>query len=262
MIITLLTDFGVRDTYVGVMKGVIKTIAPDVDIIDLTHHIPPQDIRAAGEALASAYGGFPPGTVHLAVVDPGVGTSRRAVAARIGTCVYVCPDNGLLSPLLAQETLHEAVLLDNSAFHRHPVSRTFHGRDVFAPVAAHLARGVPLLSVGTPLDTLTTYALSMPHVTRDTVTCHVVSADTFGNVTTNLTEGTYRQWTSDGASVAVSGHVIASVSETYADVAPGEPLALFGSGGRLEVAVRNGSARDTLGLQIGDSLTLARRTRL
>ncbi len=260
MIIILLTDFGTKDTYVGVMKGVIKGIAPDVDIIDLTHHIPPQDIAAAGDALASAYRYFPPGTVHLAVVDPGVGTSRRAVAARVGACVYVCPDNGLLSPLLAQETVHEAVILDNSQFHRHPVSRTFQGRDVFAPAAAHLARGVPLGSLGTPLDTLTTYPLSAPHVVGDTLTCHAVSVDTFGNVITDLSEDTYRQWMPDGARVTASGRIISHVSATYADALPGQLLALFGSSGRLEIAVRGGHARDAIGLQIGDSVTLTRRT--
>ena len=153
-VITLLTDFGTQDAFVGVMKGVIKTIAPGADVIDLTHHVPPQDIKAGAFVLKTAYQYFPPGTIHLAVVDPGVGGARRPVAAQIGEYVYVCPDNGLLSYVLAEETLTQAVTLDNTQYHLPQRSRTFHGRDVFAPVAAHLASGVPLAALGAQADTL------------------------------------------------------------------------------------------------------------
>jgi len=142
MLITLLTDFGTQDTFVGVMKGVIKTIVPGAEVIDLTHQIPPQDILAGAFALKTAYRFFPLGTIHVVVVDPGVGSSRRPIAARVGDYTYVAPDNGVLSYVLADQALHKAVTLDKSQFHLSQVSRTFHGRDVFAPVAAHLASGV------------------------------------------------------------------------------------------------------------------------
>ena len=188
MVITLLTDFGTQDTFVGVMKGVIRSIAPDVTTIDLTHYVPPQDIRAGAFALKTAYAYFPPGTIHLAVVDPGVGGGRRPVAARIGDYVFVCPDNGLLSHVLARETPHQAVALNNTRYQLPQVSRTFHGRDIFAPAAACLASGVSLESLGTPVARLATFPLSSPHVEVEHITSHVVYIDVFGNVFLDMTE--------------------------------------------------------------------------
>ena len=260
MLITLLTDFGTRDIYVGVMKGVIKDIAPDVDLIDLTHEIPAQDIAAGAFALKSAYAYFPPGTVHLGVVDPGVGGTRRPVAAHIGDYFYVCPDNGLLSYVLAQDTLHQAVTLDHTQFSRRSVSRTFHGRDIFAPAAARLALGVPLGDLGTPSDHLVSFPISVPHVCAETITCHALYIDVFGNVLTDLTEDLYNTWHVTQCVISVAGRDIPGPVESYSDVPDGTPLALFGSSGHLEVAVRNGSAVRTLGLHIGDSITLSIKT--
>ena len=183
-LVTLLTDFGTQDAFVGVMKGVIKSLAPQVDVIDLTHEIPPQDIKAGSFVLKTAYRYFPPGTIHLAVVDPGVGGARRPMAARIGDFFYVCPDNGLLSYILAEDTLAQAVTLDNKKYHLPYISRTFHGRDVFAPVAAHLANGVLLETLGTRMDTLQTFPLSQPLVFGNTITCHVIYIDGFDNLFT------------------------------------------------------------------------------
>lgn len=255
-LITLLTDFGTQDAFVGVMRGVLKSLAPEAEVIDLTHHVPPQDIRAGAFVLKTAYKYFPPGTIHLAVVDPGVGGARRPVAAQIGDFLYVCPDNGLLSYVLAQDTLTQAVTLENRQFHLPHVSRTFHGRDIFAPVAAHLASGVPLDTLGTPLETLQTFPLSQPTLSRDTITCHVVYADVFGNLFTDLTEDMAETWLAPPALIEAGGTVIHGLSDSYSQAPEGRPLALFGSSGHLEIAVRNGNARAQLGVEVGDRITI------
>ncbi len=254
--ITLLTDFGTQDTFVGVMKGVIKSITPTVDMIDLTHEIPPQDIRAGAFALKTAVPYFPPGTIHMVIVDPGVGSTRCPIAAHIGDAFYICPDNGLLSYVLAEHTLHAAVLLDNTQYQRSSISRTFHGRDIFAPAAAYLADGVPLDTLGTPLETLTTLPLAYPHVSPDVIQTHIVYIDTYGNVFTDLTEDIYHPWGSPNFTFLWNGHVIHGPANSYSDVPVGTPVMLFGSSGHLEIAVRNGSARDTLGLAVGDTILL------
>lgn len=256
MIITLLTDFGVQDTFVGVLKGVLKSLAPGVDVVDLTHNIPRQDIVAGAFALKTANRYFPTNTVHLNIVDPGVGSARRPIAARIGDYFYVCPDNGLLSYVLAEDTLHQAVTLDKTEYHLPHVSRTFHGRDIFAPVAAHLSRGVPLMTLGTPLMTLETFSLSRPHVSGDVLTCHVVYFDVYGNVFTDLTEDIYDTWHTGPVHIDVRGQRIPGPLTSYSDAALGRPLALFGSSGHLEIAVRNGSAQTHFGLSRGDAVTL------
>lgn len=255
-VITLLTDFGTQDAFVGVMKGVIKSLAPHADVIDLTHHVPPQDIRAGAFVLQTVCRYFPPGTIHLAVVDPGVGGARRPVAAHIGDFVYVCPDNGLLSHVLAQDALTRAVTLDNRQYHLPQVSRTFHGRDIFAPVAAHLANGVPLDTLGTQTDTLQTFPLSQPFVMGDTITCHVIYTDVFGNLFTDLTEDMMKTGEVSRAVIKVGGTAIDGVADSYSQAPEGNPLALFGSSGRLEIAVRNGSAREQLGIKVGDRVTV------
>ena len=255
-LITLLTDFGTQDAFVGVMKGVIKSIAPDAEIIDLTHHVPPQDIRAGAFLLGTACRSFPPGTIHLAVVDPGVGSARRPVAAHIGNFTYVCPDNGLLSHVLSQNTLHHAVTLDNARFHLPQVSRTFHGRDIFAPVAAHLAVNVSLDTLGTPLDTLQTFPLSQTQVSDGSLTCHVVYCDVFGNVFLDLMEDRTETGGLSRFVLQVSGQAIPGPVDSYSDVPIGAALALFGSSGHLEIAVRNGNAQQQFGLRAGDTLTL------
>ena len=257
MIVTLLTDFGTRDTFVGVMKGVILSIAPDARLVDLTHHVPPQDVHAGAFALKTAYRYFPPGTVHLAVVDPGVGGARRPVAAHIGDYLFVGPDNGLLSHVLAREPLRRAVALDNVRYHL-PVSRTFHGRDIFAPAAACLAAGTPLESLGTPLQRLLTLPLSCPVVRPEQITAHVVYVDVFGNLFTDVTEETAADW---GALEAeIGGRRLPASAASYSAVPEGHPVALFGSSGHLEIAVRNGSASRQFGLHIGDTVLLRRKS--
>ena len=257
MCITLLTDFGTQDTFVGVMRGVISSLAPNTRLIDLTHHVPPQDIRAGAFALKTAYAYFPPGTVHLMVVDPGVGSERRPIAAHIGSHTYVCPDNGLLTYILAQETLHEAVVLDNPRYHRTPVSRTFHGRDIFAPVAAHLAMGVPLSDLGTGLKTFITFPLPCPEFQDQHILCHILAVDVFGNVFLDMTEDMAEAGEEFEASV--KGQLIAGPTASYSAVPEGQPLALFSSNGHLEIAVRNGNAARQFALHVGDPITLRRK---
>lgn len=256
MLITILTDFGTQDTFVGVMRGVIKGIAPRAEIIDLTHQVPPQDIPAGAFALQTAYRFFPLGTIHLVIVDPGVGGARRPVAARLGDSWFVAPDNGVLSCVLAEQPFHEAVTLDNPQFHRPTVSRTFHGRDIFAPVAAHLANGVLLSHLGTPLPSLVTFPLPAPVVQGDVLLCHVITLDVFGNAMTDLTEAAYDAWAPSRVTIVAAGVFIPGPLSSYSDAAEGDSLALFGSHGFLEIAVRNGSARETLGLNRGDIITL------
>ena len=191
--ITLLTDFGTHDTFVGVLKGVIKSIAPTIDLIDLTHEIPAYNIYAAAFALKTAYRYFPSGTVHLIVVDPGVGSKRRPIAAQIGERFYVCPDNGVLSHVLQEEPLIKAVILDNPKYQLPNISRTFHGRDLFAPVAAYLANGTKLSDLGTPLSDLLTIPLSHPIVSDTMIIAHVIYFDHYGNAFTDLTERDFVQ---------------------------------------------------------------------
>ncbi len=243
-VITLTTDFGGQDPFVGIMKGVILGICPRARLVDLVHELPPQDVLAGCLALESAAPFFPPGTVHLAVVDPGVGTDRPAVAVATQAAWFVAPDNGLLSFLDPAE-IREVRRIENPALWLHPVSFTFHGRDVFAPVAAHLAAGESPERIGPRLEGIRRLPCPEPHPTAEGVAGQVLTFDRFGNAVTNL-----RRHHGPGRSVRVAGREIPLV-RTYAEVGPGQALALWGSTDRLEISVREGSARGLLGLTRG-----------
>lgn len=249
--ITLTTDFGTTDTYVAQMKGVIAGIAPDVRVIDATHGIPARDILAGAIALDSLVDAFPVGTIHVAVVDPGVGSQRAAVAVKTERFTLVGPDNGLFTLALDRYPPTAIVGLTNTDYQRESVGPTFHGRDLFAPAAAHLANGVPINKLGEPATTLVNLNIPQPEATADGLIVVTLMADRFGNLITNLTQPRFNDWlarvNADGATVSVKGHAIGPMRHTFADVQPGEPVAYFGSSGRLELAVRNGSARDVLG---------------
>lgn len=257
--IVLTTDFGLTDPFVGLMKGAILSIAPAATIVDLCHHVPPQDIAYGAVVLESALGVFPPQAIHVAVVDPGVGSERDAVAVRTDAGVYVAPDNGLLT-LVVRGRRFEAVRLTRSQFHRPAVSATFHGRDVFAPVAAHLAAGTPLQDLGDPIGELKSIAIPEPEPRGDVLVLHVIAVDHFGNLITDLTASAYDAWRGDrgddAVQVRVGSTTIRGVRRTFSDVEPGQPLAYLGSLGRLEIAVRNGSAAASLGVGRGDTFTL------
>lgn len=239
--ITLLTDFGTRDAYVGAMKGAIASIIPDVALEDVAHDLPPGDVGAASRALARYWRRFPPGTVHLVVVDPGVGTDRRALAIQADGRWIVAADNGGASAVLHEAEAWRAVSLENREFHGPARSRTFHGRDVFAPVAAHLAGGLPLDRLGPEIRDPVRLVEPAPERNEGEVRGQVVARDRFGNLVTNVGAEELR----GAVAVEAAGRRI-PVAETYGEVEPGTLLALVNSGGRLELAVRDGSAAELL----------------
>jgi S-adenosylmethionine hydrolase len=252
-IITLTTDFGLADGYVGIMKGVILSIAPDVRLVDLSHEIAPQDVRQAAYVLARAVLYFPAGTIHLAVVDPGVGGRRRPLLVRTGRAFYVGPDNGLFTLALA-ESGAQAFELDRPAFWRPAVSRTFHGRDIFAPVAAHLATGVPPERLGRPITDPVRLELPQPARHPDgRLTGQVVYVDRFGNLISDVPAA----WVVGGRwRGEIAGQQIAGLSGTYAEAAPGALVALIGSEDTVEIAVRDGNAAQQLVVRAGEPVVL------
>jgi S-adenosyl-L-methionine hydrolase (adenosine-forming) len=241
-IVTLTTDFGTADGYVGAMKGVILEIAPGTTIVDITHDVPAQDVAAAAFALAQAAPRFPPGTIHLAVIDPGVGGRRREVVLDDGRHLWVGPDNGVFS--LAAPNVRSGFQISAPGFRCDPIAPTFHGRDIFAPAAARLAAGAAAADAGPPVQlegTLGARPLLMSHGGRQ-VTGHVVHVDRFGNLVTDIPADAMPEH----PVVRIGTVEIRTVRLTYTDVGKGEVLAYIGSGGTLEVGVRDGSARDAL----------------
>ena len=263
-VITLLTDFGTVDEYVGVMKGVILSICPSATVIDITHGIPPQDRVWAAYLLESGYRCFPPGTIHLAVVDPGVGTDRAILAAEVGDYIVVAPDNGVLTRLLTDNDLGRVVSVTNPDFFRPRISRTFHGRDIFAPVAAHLARGADLEQLGPEIDPrrggVVRLDLSVPELRPDgELVGTVVGSDRFGNLMTDIDEETLSTWGGAGQPVLMIGdHRVTGLATSYADVPLGAPLMIVNSREYLEIAINGGSAESGLGLRRGEPVRLVR----
>ena len=254
-LITLTTDFGERDPYAAAMKGVIAGICPEARILDLTHAIPPQDIEEAARFLGGCAPFFPGGTIHVVVVDPGVGSERRGIAACIAGRTYVCPDNGVLSGVLGSELPSAVHALSNRRFMLEPASATFHGRDIFAPMAAHLARGVPIEELGEPLDDVVRIGFAEATVRADGRVCgQVVHVDRFGNAVTNIHVTDVAG--SRAGRVHAGGRHIGPISRTYGDVPSQAALALWGSSGYLEIAIHGGHAGAELGLGPGDPVEL------
>lgn len=257
MIITLTTDFGTGSSYVGQMKGVILSIDPAAVLVDITHALPPQDIRQAALVLEEVAPRFPAGTLHVAVVDPGVGTARPLVYAELGPQRYLAPDNGLLSRLALATPPTRVIALTNPAYWLPQVSRTFHGRDILAPAAAHLSRGLPPEQLGTPGARLE--SLAWPPVTHGArrIEGSVLQIDAFGNVISDITwqDLTARE-PPDAVSVVCGGEAVTGLVRTYADRPPETLVALVGSSGRLEVAVVGGSAARRLAVRIGDPVVV------
>jgi S-adenosyl-L-methionine hydrolase (adenosine-forming) len=257
-LICLLSDFGTRDTYVGQMKAVLLGLCPAARLVDLTHEVPAQDVLAGALALADAAAACPRGCIHLAVVDPGVGTDRRALALFAPGATFVGPDNGLLWPAFqaalggAPGRAHQICAPDVL---RGEPGATFHGRDVFAPAAAHLALGRPLASLGPPvqLETLVHLELPAPRPTPAGLLGQVLAVDRFGNCLTSLGAAALAGLgRTQRLRVLAAGRDLGPLRRTYGEVQPGEALALLGSTGRMELAVRNGSAAERLGLAPGD----------
>ncbi len=253
-IITLTTDFGTQDWFVGTMKGVILGLAPRATIVDLTHEIPPGDIRSGAFALAAGCRFFPKGTIHVAVADPGVGGARKAIAVQTANYFFVGPDNGVLSLALAREKIKSVHRLEKASYFFQPVSHTFHGRDIFAPVAAHLSRGTPIRKLGPAQKDFVRLLWPQPHARRNRIEGEVVFIDRFGNAITNIENGDLN--TRRDLEIVARRKRLCAVNDFYQSVPTGRVVAVPGSSGFLEIAVNGGSAAKRLGLKVGDRINV------
>ena len=255
-----MTDFGYRDHYVAAMKGVILSICPEAVIVDVSHGIPKFDVRAAAYVLRGAYRYFPHGSIHVVVVDPGVGTGRRAIAVKCRRYTFIGPDNGVLMLAALEDGVEEVRLIENEELMLPRISTTFHGRDVFAPVAAHLARGVPLHLVGRIVSNYHIPSFARPLVKERKVECEVLYVDDFGNVVTNVDEHLLKRLgIGAGSRVVVrsEGRTLhLELLPSYGYAGEGDLLLLVNSEGFLEIAVNRGSAAERLGLRPGSRLEL------
>ena len=254
-LITLTTDFGLDDWFVGTMKGVIAGIAPRVEVVDLTHGVPPGDIRAGAFALAAGYGFFPKGTIHIAVVDPGVGSERKAIAVQTGNYFFVGPDNGVLSFALRRERIKHIHRLENARYFLRSISQTFHGRDVFAPVAAYLAKGVRISALGPAQKSFDRLEWPAPRRLHGRLEGEVIYIDRFGNGITNLDSGMLAS--SEATTCGVPSRFTCPLNSCYQAVRQGKPVAVLGSSGFIEIAVNGGSAQKRLGLKVGTRVVIS-----
>jgi S-adenosylmethionine hydrolase len=262
-IITLLTDFGTQDYFAGAMKGVILSINPRAQIVDITHDIPPQDIHAGAFNLLSVYRDFPAETIHVGVVDPGVGSERRAILIECADQFFVGPDNGLFSWIADREGKYRARQLQNEKFFRENVSATFHGRDVFAPVAAQLSQGTPPEEFGPELAKIVSLDRLEPDITADNVAGRIIHIDHFGNCVTNLTPENFGNRLGAGATLTVNQRQVTGFREFFAQAKPETREDLFmilGSAGFVEIVAQNASAAAVLKVRRGDRVTLAAAT--
>jgi S-adenosyl-L-methionine hydrolase (adenosine-forming) len=258
-LIALLTDFGTHDHYAGTMKGVILGICPEAALVDITHDIPPHDVVAGALELAAAYRYFPVGTIFVAVVDPGVGSARRGFAADTGDYRFVAPDNGVLTQVLRETPAKKMVELTERRYARPTVSRTFEGRDRFAPAAAWLAKGIQLSALGRPIAEVHRLDLPVPEEEAGTVRGVVVRVDRFGNLVTNIDRRMVERLGQGGAiTIDAAGHRIERLVATYAELPADGVGALFGSTDHLELAAPSSSAADRLGLARGAVVTVTR----
>ncbi|MFC1812837.1 S-adenosyl-l-methionine hydroxide adenosyltransferase family protein [Thermodesulfobacteriota bacterium] len=258
-IVTLLTDFGVGDAYVGMMKGVILSVNPASTVVDITHHIDPQDITQAAYIIKSSFSYFPEGTVHLVVVDPGVGSDRSIIAMEIRNHFFVAPDNGVLSILMHEEKIDDIIRIENQNYFLKSVSRTFHGRDIFAPVGACISKGVDLRELGTAVnrDQLVCPDIRKPIISeKGELVGAIVFIDRFGNLITNMDlkrlEIFCKTDTENRLLVLIGEERISGLSTYYGQAEPNCPLAIIGSLGYLEIAVNCGNARSYFKAEKGD----------
>ncbi len=258
--IALLSDFGTRDHYVGVMKGVMLGINPEAILVDLGHDLPPHDIAAAAQELTATYRYFPAGTIFLVVIDPGVGSARRGLAAEVGDWRFVAPDNGVLTGVFQEMVPRKVVELTERRYARPTVSRTFEGRDRFAPAAAWLSKGVHVTALGRPVSDYVLIDLPSPRVEETRLVGVVARIDRFGNIITNLDRKSCERLT-EGVGVlrlTVGTHPIDRIVSTYGDIGPEEVAALFGSTDHLEIAMRARHAAGLLQVEVGDEVELVR----
>ena len=258
VIISLLTDFGLIDGYPGIMKGVIYSIAPSVRIADVSHLISPQNVREGAIALSRSYRYFPAGSIHVAVVDPGVGTYRRPLAMQLGDHYFVGPDNGLFS-LVIQEAKEkqlpcQMIVASNQKYWLPKPSNVFHGRDIFAPVAAHLSNGVGLEQLGDPVDDPILLPFPRPVITTHSIQGEGVAVDHLGNLSTNILDTDFPL--SQSCAVEIAGQTIHGLVKTFGDRPAGELVALIGTDHDLSISIVNGNAQAELSVDVGAKITV------
>ena len=259
-ILTLTTDFGMRDGYVGSMKGVILGIAPNTMLVDISHEMTPQDVMEGSYVVASAFACYPKGTVHLVVVDPGVGSNRRGIVVKTSNHWFVAPDNGVLSAIFFRHACYQVFSIENALYFRETVSPTFHGRDIFAPVAAAILNGENVSEFGPALQDPVMLDPWQVEVEQGFVQGYVVHVDRFGNCVTQIRGKDLDRagLAANACRVTVGDHNLKGIGRTYSDVQSGKPIALFGSGNTLEIAVHAGSAAEWMGIARGDRVKLQR----
>jgi len=251
-ILTLTTDFGLSDHYVGAMKGVILGICPQAQIVDISHTVSPFEISEGAYLIAQSYACFPRNTVHAIVVDPGVGSARRPILLEAGGQYFVAPDNGVLSMVYTAHERYKVRLISNERLFRHHVSRTFHGRDIFAPVAAHLAAGVPPPHIGEPIDDYLRPGFQKPQRTgKRTWTGRILKIDRFGNIVTNFHASDFPDLEKSNFAMHLGPRQVDVLVRNYTESSPGEVFLIFGSSGYLEVSVNQGSAARIVGCEAG-----------
>lgn len=258
-IITILTDFGTKDPYAGIMKGIILKINPDARIIDITHEIPDHDIKNASLTIGYAYGYFPKGTIHVAVVDPGVGGDRKNIAVKTANYIFIGPDNGIFSLALSKEKIIEIREIEKFPFVFDKVSNTFHGRDVYAPCAAFLTAGKKFSDIGRVLSDYTKIVYPVPKYKGNSLTGEIVLIDSFGNMVTNISEHSFKSFTGRNPfEIYFASERFTTLDNRYIDVPPGKPLVLFGSSGYLEISMNGKSAAEYFMASEGASVTVRR----
>lgn len=252
-IIALLTDFGTTDYFVGAMKGAILSINKRANIVDITHEVPSQNILSASFTLRACYRDFPKRTIFVAVVDPGVGSNRRAILVETEDYFFIAPDNGLLSFIFDEATDFRVFELENEKFFKHPISRTFHGRDIFAPVAAHLSNGVKTNEFGNETQEFVRFEESKPRkVSDEEIEAEIIHIDRFGNLIINLTQNDLPE----NFTLEINGKKIEKMQNFFAETDDGELFMILGSAGFLEVAAFQSSAANNLSAKIGQKVTI------
>lgn len=256
-IITLLTDFGTQDYYAAAMKGVILQINPNCTLIDVTHQVPPHDIREGAFVLANASSHYPKGTIHLAVVDPGVGSPRKPILLVTRNYFFLGPDNGLLSMAAERDGVKQAIALSSRKFFLPKISTTFHGRDIFAPVAGHLSAGVKPSLLGNEIDSWVEIQLGKPSLRKNLLVGSVVHVDNFGNIISDIHEEQVSRFTRGRRFMIKAGKIsLRELKHGYWEAKKGELMALLGSGGFLEISVREGNAQTILKMKRGDKIEI------
>lgn len=255
--ITLMTDFGLADGFVATMKGVIYSINPKAIITDITHEINPYNLLGASFIFNSVYRFFPKGTVHVVVVDPGVGSERRPLAIETENYYFVAPDNGVLSLAIENEKVLKIVELSKPKYFLSEISNTFHGRDIFAPVSANLSLGVKLDLMGNRVDDIVKISAPEPKISENEIIGEIIYIDRFGNLITNVSQDLIKKLSAGKSIIIIAGNkTIMKISRSYADAPIGQLLAIYNSFGNLEIAVNTGNASKTLNMQKGDTFTI------